>query len=70
MYFRKAFDSVRKEVFYITAIESDITMTLVGRLKMCMNEIYSRVWEGKNLSDMFPIRNGLKQGDAYFSSLL
>jgi len=25
---------------------------------------YSRVWVGKNLSDMFPIRNGLKQGDA------
>ena len=25
---------------------------------------YSRVWVGKNLSEMFPIRNGLKQGDA------
>ena len=25
---------------------------------------YSRVWVGKNVSDMFPIRNGLKQGDA------
>jgi len=27
-------------------------------------ETYSRVRVGKNLSDMFPIRNGLKQGDA------
>ena len=26
---------------------------------------YSRVHIGKNLSDMFPIRNGLKQGDAF-----
>ena len=32
--------------------------------EMCMNETYSRVWVGKHLSDKFPIRNGLKQGDA------
>ena len=31
---------------------------------MCLTETYSRVWVGKNLSDMFPIRNGLKQGYA------
>ena len=31
---------------------------------MCLTKTYSRVWVGKNLSDMFPIRNGLKQGDA------
>ena len=31
---------------------------------MCLTETYSRVWVDKNLSDMFPIRNGLKQGDA------
>jgi len=31
---------------------------------MCLTETYSRVWVGKNLPDMFPIRNGLKQGDA------
>ena len=30
---------------------------------MCLTETYSRVRVGKNLSDMFPIRNGLKQGD-------
>ena len=36
---------------------------------MCLTETYSRVRIGKNLSDMFPIRNGLKQGDA-LSSLL
>jgi hypothetical protein len=27
-------------------------------------EIYSRVRVGKKLADMFPIKNGLKQGDA------
>jgi hypothetical protein len=31
---------------------------------MCFTETYSRVQIGKNLSDIFPIRNGLKQGDA------
>jgi len=31
---------------------------------MCLNETYSRVWVGKHLSDIFPINNGLKQGDA------
>ena len=31
---------------------------------MCLTETYSKVRVGKNLSDMFPIRNGLKQGDA------
>ena len=31
---------------------------------MCLTETYSRVRVGKNLSEMFPIRNGLKQGDA------
>jgi hypothetical protein len=38
---------------------------------MCLTETYSRVRVGKNtcMSDMFPIRNGLKQGDD-LSSLL
>ena len=36
---------------------------------MCLTETYSRVRVGKNLSDMFSVRNGLKQGDA-LSSLL
>ena len=32
---------------------------------MCLNETYNRVRVGKNLSDMFPIRNDLKQGNAF-----
>jgi hypothetical protein len=31
---------------------------------MCLNEAYSRVRVGKYLSDMCPLKNGLKQGDA------
>jgi hypothetical protein len=31
---------------------------------MCLDETYSRVRVGKHLSDIFPIKNGLKQGDA------
>jgi len=31
---------------------------------MCLNETYSRVRVGKDLSDIFSIRNGLKQGGA------
>jgi len=30
---------------------------------MCLNETYSSVESGKHLSDMFPSRNGLEQGD-------
>jgi len=39
-------------------------MKLVSLIKMCLNETYSRVRVGKHLSDMLPVRNGLKQGDA------
>jgi hypothetical protein len=34
-----------------------------------LNETYGRVWVGKHLCDKFPVKNGLKQGDA-LSSLL
>ena len=45
-------------------LEFGIPMKLVRLVKMCLTETYSRVLVGKNLSDMFPVRNGLKQGDA------
>jgi len=38
-------------------------MKLVRLINMCLNETCSRVRVGKNLSDMFPIRNVLKQGE-------
>jgi hypothetical protein len=39
-------------------------MKLVRLIKMCLNEMYSKVHIGKHLPDNFPIQNGLKQGDA------
>jgi len=45
-------------------IEFGIPMKLVRLIRMCLNETHSRVWVGKNLSDIFPISNGLKKGDA------
>jgi len=44
-------------------IECVISMNLVRPIKMFLNETYSRDRVGENLSNMFPIRNGLKQGD-------
>ena len=46
------------------SLEFGVPKKLVRLIKMCLTETYSRVRVGKNLSDMFPIRNGLKQGDA------
>ena len=37
---------------------------LVRLVKMCQDETYSSVRIGQRFCDMFPIRNGLKQGDA------
>ena len=62
--FKKAYDSVRREVLYNVLIESGIPMNVVRLIKMCVTEMYSRVQVGKNLSDMFPIRDTLKQGGA------
>jgi len=39
-------------------------MKSVQLVNMCLNEIYSRGRFGRHLSDMFLIKNGLKQGDA------
>jgi hypothetical protein len=38
-------------------------MIVLRVMKMCLNENYSTVQVGKHLSHMFPIKNGLKQGD-------
>jgi sorting nexin-29 len=61
--FKKAYDSVRREAFYNILVEFGIPQKMIRLIKMCLTETYSRVRVGKNLSEMFPIRNGLKQGD-------
>ena len=49
---------------YKILIEFDTPMKRVRLINMCLTEKYSRFRVGKNLSDRFPIRNGLKQGEA------
>jgi hypothetical protein len=62
--FKKAYyDSVKKEVLYNILLEIGIPKKVVRLIKICLNEIYSRVRVGKVLSDKFAIQNGLKQGD-------
>ena len=63
--FKKTYDSVRRGgLVYNILTEFGTPMKLIGQIKICLNETYSRVWVGKYLSYMFHIKNGLKQGDA------
>jgi hypothetical protein len=59
---RNITNSVRREVLYTILIEVGILRELAGLNKMCLNETYSTVHIGKNLTG-FPNQNGLKQGD-------
>jgi hypothetical protein len=68
--FKKVYDSVRRKTLYIILTEFGIPMNPITLLKMCLNELYSRVRVGKHLSDIFPTRSGLKQGDALSPLLL
>ena len=48
---------------YTIRMEFGIPRKLVRLKKMCLTKTYSRVRVGKNLSEIFPIRNVFKQGD-------
>jgi hypothetical protein len=60
--FKKAYDSVSREILCNILIEVGLPMKLVRLIKMCLNKVYSKVCIGKHLSDNFPIQNSLKQG--------
>ena len=62
--FKKAYESVTREDLYNILIEFGIPMKLLRQIKMCLTEPHSSVRVGKNLSGVFPIRNGLKQENA------
>ena len=61
--FKKAYDSVRREVLY-NLIEFGVPLKLVRLIKMCLSETYSGVRVGKHFSNKFPIKNALKEGNA------
>ena len=42
-------------------------MNLVKLIQMCLNETYNTVYVGKHLSETFPTRNRLKQGDVFIA---
>ena len=65
--FKKAYDSVRREFLYNILIEFGIPMKLGRLIKMHLNEIYNRFLASKNLSDIFPIKNSVKEGVVYRS---
>jgi len=69
MDFKEAYDSVRWQVLRNVLIEFGVHMKLVRLINMCLNETYSRVWVGKHLCHVCPIRNNLKQGDAVWPLL-
>jgi hypothetical protein len=60
--FKKAYDSVKKEVLNNILLEFGIK-NLFRLIRMCLNETYSKDLIVKLLSDTFPIQNRLKQGD-------
>jgi hypothetical protein len=58
----KAYDSGRR-VLYSTAIDVCIPVKLIRLIKMYLNETCSKFRIGKNLSDAFPMQNGLYRRD-------
>jgi hypothetical protein len=62
--FKKACDSIKREVLYNILLEFGVPKKIVRLIKICLHEIYGKVRVGNLLSDKFPIQNGLNQGDA------
>jgi len=61
--FEKAYDSVGREVLCNTVIQIGQPTEPVTLIKICLNETYSKVRIGKNVSDALAFQNGLKQAD-------
>jgi hypothetical protein len=56
--FKKAYDSVKREVLYNILLAFGIPKKLVRLIKMCLYETYSKVHKGKLLSGKFLFRMG------------
>jgi hypothetical protein len=59
--FKKAYDSIRKEILYNIIIEFGANIKIVRLIKMCLNETYCEVRIGKHLSESFLSKKGIKQ---------
>jgi hypothetical protein len=55
--FKKAYDSIKREVLYNILLEFGIPKKLPRLIKMCLKETYSKVRICKLLSDKFAIQN-------------
>jgi hypothetical protein len=48
-------------VLYIILTELGVPLKLVRPIKMCLNEMYSKVRIGKHLFGTFPVQNVIKE---------
>jgi hypothetical protein len=53
--FKKAYDSVRRQVLHNILTDFGVFLKVVRLIKMCINETYSRVRVGKHLSEALVI---------------
>jgi hypothetical protein len=63
-YFKEACNSVKRKILYNIPLGFVITKIPVSIIKICLNEICSKIRVAKHLSDKFPTQNCLKKGDA------
>ena len=63
-------DSVTREVLYKILMEFGIPRKLLILINLSLTKTYSRVRVGKNVSDRFPIRNGLNKETLYHHCVL
>jgi hypothetical protein len=54
-YFKKALDSVTREMLYTALNKFNLPLKQVRLIKMCLKEIYSEMFTGKRLSPSFPV---------------
>jgi hypothetical protein len=58
--FKKAYDSVRRQVLYNILIEFGVAMEIARLIKVCLNETYNEGRIGKFCLN-FPIQNNIKR---------
>jgi hypothetical protein len=68
--FKKAYDSVVKEILYHILREFGVVINLIRLIKVCLNELILKVRVCKHFSDIFPIENDLNEGDVLMPLLL